>query len=57
MLRYKGYTGVFEYDDEAKIFHGDVYMQRDVVTFQSDTSEGMKKEFRESIDDYLKWCK
>ena len=24
MMKYKGYTGHVEYDDEAKIFHGDV---------------------------------
>ena len=29
---------------------------RDVVTFQGDTVEGLKKEFQLSIDDYLEFC-
>ena len=37
MMKYKGYTGHVEYDDEAKIFHGEVLGIKDVVTFQGTT--------------------
>ncbi len=33
MLKYKGYTGVVQFDDEAMIFHGEVVGLRDVITF------------------------
>lgn len=56
MMTYKGYTGNVTYDDEAEIFHGEVVGLRDVVTFQGETVEGLKRAFRESIDDYLTFC-
>jgi len=34
MLNYKGYTGQINYDDEARIFHGEVLDTRDIITFQ-----------------------
>jgi predicted HicB family RNase H-like nuclease len=56
MLKYKGYTGRVEYDDEARIFHGEVLDLKDVITFQGKTVEQLEKAFRESIDDYLEFC-
>ena len=57
MMKYKGYTGVVQFDDEAMIFHGEVIGVRDVITFRGTTTEELKKEFEESIDGYLDWCK
>jgi len=34
VLRYKGYTGRVEFDDEAGLLHGEVIDLRDVVTFR-----------------------
>ena len=34
MMKYKGYVGKVEFDDEAGIFHGEVLDTRDVITFQ-----------------------
>ncbi len=55
-MEYKGYVGVVEYDDKAKIFHGDVINTRDVITFQGKSVEEIDRAFQESIDDYLSWC-
>jgi predicted HicB family RNase H-like nuclease len=57
MLKYKGYTGVVKFDDEAMIFHGEVIGLRDVITFRGTTPEEIKKEFICSIDGYLDWCR
>jgi predicted HicB family RNase H-like nuclease len=57
MLMYKGYMGHVEFDDEAEIFHGEVINTRDVITFQGLTVTEIKKAFKESIDDYLSFCK
>lgn len=57
MLMYKGYIGQVEFDDEAEIFHGEVINTRDVITFQGSTVAEIKKAFRESVDDYLSFCK
>ena len=56
MLKYKGYTGQVEYDDEAGIFHGEVLDLRDVITFQGQSVGEIERAFRESIDDYLEFC-
>jgi predicted HicB family RNase H-like nuclease len=56
MLKYKGYTGHAEYDDEAGIFHGEVLDLRDVITFQGRSVKEIERSFRESIDDYLTFC-
>ena len=55
-MEYKGYIGTVEYDDKAKIFHGDVINTRDVITFQGRSVNEIEKAFKESIDDYIKWC-
>ena len=57
MLKYKGYTGYVVYDDEARIFHGDVVALKAVITFQGTTVEEIEQAFKDSIDDYLDWCK
>jgi predicted HicB family RNase H-like nuclease len=56
-MKYKGYEAVVSFDDEAEIFHGEVVDTRDVITFQGQTASGLKKAFKESIDDYLAFCK
>ncbi|HVT90298.1 MAG TPA: type II toxin-antitoxin system HicB family antitoxin [Tepidisphaeraceae bacterium] len=57
MMHYKGYLGRVEYDADAKILHGEVSGLRDVITFQSDSAAGVEKAFRESVDDYLNFCR
>ena len=57
MLNYKGYSGLINYDDEMKILHGEVIDTRDVITFQGRSVDEIEKAFRESIDDYLDFCK
>ncbi len=52
-----GYYGLANYDDEARIFHGEAIGLRDVVTFQGTTVEELEKAFTESVDDYLAFCK
>ena len=56
MLKYKGYTGYVEFDDEAGLLHGEILDTRDVITFQGKTVAEMKIAFRDSIDDYLEFC-
>lgn len=57
MIEYKGFIGVIEYDSDAKIFHGDVINTRDVITFQGKSVNEIEKSFKESIEDYIDWCK
>lgn len=57
MMKYKGYIGHVEYDDDAKIFHGEVVGLKDIITFQGKSVKELEIAFKESIDEYLAWCK
>lgn len=56
MLKYKGYIGHVDFDEDAEIFHGEVVNTRDVITFQADNVKGLITAFKESVDDYLAFC-
>jgi predicted HicB family RNase H-like nuclease len=56
-MKYKSYTAIVTFDDEAEIFHGEVQDLRDVITFQGQSVAELRREFKASVDDYLAWCK
>lgn len=56
-MNYKGYTGIVNYDEEAKLFHGEVVGLKDVITFQGTSVKELEKAFKDSIDEYLDFCK
>lgn len=57
LMNYKGYYGQVTYDNEAEIFHGEVIGLKDVITFQGKSVQELNKSFKDSINDYLEWCK
>lgn len=56
MMEYKGYFARVEFDDEANIFHGEVINLRDVITFEGESVDELRKAFTESVEDYLEFC-
>lgn len=56
LITYKGYTGVFAYDPEADIFHGDLILDHDFVTFQGRLIEEMPGAMADSVEDYIELC-
>jgi predicted HicB family RNase H-like nuclease len=50
------YIGEYEYDPEAGIFHGRVTNMDQVVTFQAETEEGLKKAMEDSVECCLEFC-
>jgi len=57
MMTYKRYNAIIEFDDDAMIFHGEVIGIKDVVTFQGRNPEELKQAFKDSVDDYLEFCR
>jgi predicted HicB family RNase H-like nuclease len=58
MMEYKGYYGNVTFDDEAGTFFGRVSnLPRDGITFEGSSVEELRTAFRESVDEYLGWCK
>ena len=56
MMTYQGYIGDVEYDDQARLFHGEVVNTRDVITFQGTSVAELEQAFHASVDDYISWC-
>lgn len=56
ILTYKGYSGRFDYDAEADIFHGEVQHINDVVTLQGRSIDELKQALADSVEDYLTFC-
>lgn len=56
-MKYKGYHGQVSYDEEAKLFHGEVVGLRDVITFQGTSVGELEQAFKDSVDEYLDFCK
>lgn len=56
MIEYKGYTGVFEFDDSIDAFHGHVIGIRDTVTFVGASVVELKKALADSVEEYLAFC-
>jgi predicted HicB family RNase H-like nuclease len=54
---YKGYVGVLRIDDDANVIRGKVINTKDTITFQGKTVEDAVAAFRDSVDDYLDFCK
>ena len=55
-LKYKGYTGVVEFDGESGVLFGHVIGLRDVITFQGDSVAEVIQAFHDSVDVYLEFC-
>lgn len=54
---YKGFSAHIEFDEEAGFFHGEVIDTKDVITFQGSSVKELNKTFKDSVDDYLEFCK
>ena len=55
-LEYKGYWTNIEIDFESHVLHGRLEGIRDLVNFESETIDGIVREFHSAVDDYLENC-
>ncbi len=55
-MRFKGDTARIDYDDDDHLFSGHIAGIHDIVGFQSDTVDGLRKAFQETVEDYLETC-
>ncbi len=58
MLEYKGYVGTVAYDDVAEVLYARVTSSGPYSVAEAEATdvEGIKREFRKSIDLYLASC-
>lgn len=56
LFKYKGYLGTIEFDIEDGCLMGQILHINDLVTYEAQTLPELKKEFENSVDDYLELC-
>jgi len=56
MMSYKGYYGSVHYNDVDSIFHGKIEFVRSLVNYEGTDVEGLRRAFKEAVDDYLELC-
>ena len=47
-MKYKGYEGTVTFDEDARIFHGEVVGLKDVITFQDSSVDELEQVFSDS---------
>ena len=57
MIDYKGYTGVFEFDPDLRLFTGHVVDLRDEIYYEGDSVQALEASMGRAIDHYLEVCK
>jgi predicted HicB family RNase H-like nuclease len=57
MIEYKGYRAHFDFDEKTNLFYGKVSTTSYPLTFQGKSVKEASQAFRDSIDEYLEWCK
>lgn len=56
MMKYKGFFGRVNYDDNSKVFRGEILGLKEPIIFQGKTVEELEESFQSSIDLYLSLC-
>jgi len=56
MMQYKDYFGSIHYNDEDKIFYGQVEYIRSLISFEGENVASLRASFEEAVDDYLDLC-
>ena len=58
LLKYKGYTGSVDYSEEDNCLYGKVLgMSKDMITYEGQDINELRRDFEGAIDDYLALCK
>lgn len=56
-IEYKGYIAKIEYSGEDEVFFGKLEGIRDLVNFEGASVQELQQAFRDSVDEYLAFCK
>ena len=56
MMKYKGYSASISYDEEDKIFVGEVFGVSDSLNFHGRSIDELEEAFHDCIENYLSLC-
>jgi predicted HicB family RNase H-like nuclease len=55
-LHHRGYEGSVQYSSEDRMLHGRLLCARDMVIFGGIDLDDLEKNFRDAVDEYLRFC-
>jgi predicted HicB family RNase H-like nuclease len=55
-LQYKGYYGSVEFSDEDNVFFGRIVGINDRIIYEGESVSSLRKDFEDSVDEYLEIC-
>ena len=56
LLDYKGYYGTVEYSMADNVLFGKVLGIKGLISYEGDSVQALKQDFKDAIDDYLEMC-
>lgn len=56
-LKYKNYYTIIHYSKDDKLFYGKIEEIKDLITIKGKTLEVIEEDFKDSVDEYLDFCK
>ena len=56
VITYKDFIGTVHFGTEDSVFFGKIEGINDLVTFEGNSVEEIKKYFREAVEDYIQLC-
>jgi predicted HicB family RNase H-like nuclease len=56
-MEYKDYIGTFTFNEKLELFQGRISNIKDLITFQGKSMEALEYAFKDSINEYISWCK
>lgn len=57
ILQYKNFRASITFDQKDRIFYGFVVNSSDSISFHGENFTAVSKAFRETIDDYIAFCR
>ena len=55
-IHYRGYIGSVEYSEQDNILHGKLLGISDLIMYEGDSVESLKKDFEKTVDEYYNDC-
>ena len=56
MMKYKGYYGSVNYDEDDLVLYGKLEFIRSLVSYEGETVAGIKEAFEQAVNDYITMC-
>jgi predicted HicB family RNase H-like nuclease len=57
ILKYKDFIGSVHFSMDDEVFYGKLVGIDDLVTFEGNSVDSLKKSFKEAVEDYIELCK